>query len=301
MNSIPFYEEIITHRKNFNMVNTDNKKLTDLGLTSLYIELIPLYFTPNYELYYSTDTNHYETNINNYVKDMLSKLHGDFESLLPFTDEEKETFYKKRMNSLKEFNSSSDLSGEDVLLHLNYNANLFINRKLNWSYKGVYNNETLQLINLYIRIKKDITTKIYNLYEASDDFNYLIYNLISLLKIYKNESLLYNKNEKIYYNEIYKILSKELLVLFLGYSKIETILRKTITTTVKNPNEVFYNYKLMDFDIVRIPSLIYDKNTNEFKIEEISNYSCTLERELEDDIELIKKYVPYNKRDKFLI
>lgn len=301
MNSIPFYEEILMHRKSFNMVNSSDVELDNLGLLPLYIGLTPLYFTPSYELYYSTDTNHYETNINNYVKDMLSKLHGDFESLLPFTDEAKEVFYKKRINSLKEFTSSSDLSGEDVLLELNFNANLFISRKLPWSYKGVYNEEILRLINSYVRIKRDICIKIYDLYSMSDDFDFLISNLISLLKIYKNKNLLYNKNEKIYYNEIYKILSKELLVLFLGYSKIETVLRKTITTSVKNPNEVFYNYKLMDFDIIRIPSLIYDKNTNTFRIEETSNYSCGLERELESDIELIKKYVPYDQRDKFLI
>ncbi len=301
MKTMPFYEEVLTGKKSFDMVNSFDEKLLKLGLSSLYIKLTPLYFTPDYKLYYSTDTNHYETNINNYVKDMLLKLTKNFANFLAFSDEDIEVFYRKLINSLKKFTYSYDLCGEYVLNNLNINANLFVNRILSWDYKGIYNDDTLKLINSYIKIKKDIYTKIYNLYSSSLDFNFLINNLISLLNIYKNKNLLYNKNEKIYYNEIYKILSKELLVLFLGYSKIETVKKRTITTTIKNPNEVFYNYKLMDFDVVKIPGLIYDKKSNTFKLEKVDNYSYGLERELENDIELIKKYVPYNERDKFLI
>ena len=47
-----------------------------------------------------------------------------------------------------------------------------------------------------------------------------------------------------------------------GYSKIETTISRTITTSVDNTYEEFFNYLLMDFNIVQIPKLMYDEKIN---------------------------------------
>ena len=49
-----------------------------------------------------------------------------------------------------------------------------------------------------------------------------------------------------------------------GYSKIETTISRTITTSIDNIYEEFFNYLLMDFNIVQIPKLMYDEKNNDF-------------------------------------
>ena len=89
----------------------------------------------------------------------------------------------------------------------------------------------------------------------------------------------------------------DLLVQFMDFDKIETTQYKTITTSKLNVNESFFNYLIMDYDIYQIPKYIIDKQNRSIK-----NIQCDLisnsskERQFEEEIKLIKKYIPIDKR-----
>lgn len=373
--TIPFYDEVLNGEKTFNMVNLNDDNLKKIGIQPLYIKLKPLYFDRDGKLYYSTSDNHYETNINNYIKDALLDAFGlnnslvdkiiyiidnnkiyffdkdsydlykffprikediqkeikkeicleieptdnDFktnyyQNYIDFSDkninfisitlsnkEMIEYYYKKRLENLKEFKNPNELSGKDVLFNLNYNSNLFIDRTIDWNFKGVYNAQTMNLINSYIRIKRYIYRVLYDLSINSKDIHSLFMNLIDTLKIYKYPEILQKNNKVMYYRSIFNFLCSDLLVLFFKFSKIETMRKNTITTNAINPHELFFNYEIRGFNIVRLPQMHYNNKNNSFEIDPLRDYDFSLERELENDINLIKKYVPFDERYKYSI
>lgn len=64
----------------------------------------------------------------------------------------------------------------------------------------------------------------------------MINNLISKLCAYKNYGFL---DEKLKNSKIFKDISNDLLVMMFGYSKIETTISRTITTSIDNIYEEF--------------------------------------------------------------
>ena len=76
--AIPFYDEITFRLKKENIVNSEDEDLKKLGLEQLIIYLTPLFIDPDGKLYCSSNSNHYETIINNHVKDALSFLNNDY-------------------------------------------------------------------------------------------------------------------------------------------------------------------------------------------------------------------------------
>ena len=90
----------------------------------------------------------------------------------------------------------------------------------------------------------------------------------------------------------------DVMVLMLGFDKVERI-RRTITTTKPNINEAFFNYILMDFNIYQIPKLVYNEE-NIFSIQSQNAFIKNgIERECEEEIKIIKKYIPLNERSKY--
>lgn len=130
----------------------------------------------------------------------------------------------------------------------------------------------------------------------------LLYGYIDLMNTFikletyaKNNALDFLKD--IDYNDF--------LVKLVGLDKIENKCFKTITTSRLNINESFFNYKIMNWDIRQIPKYVINKETKKIQLLEQSNYisinSTGKEREYEEEIELIKKKVPYEERYKYLI
>ena len=89
------------------------------------------------------------------------------------------------------------------------------------------------------------------------------------------------------------------VVQLLNFDKIERI-PQTITTARIDINERFYNYLLMDFKIQRCPAVVYNDNLGDFCYFRPNEFVVVgKERELEEEIQLIKKYVPLYERPKY--
>lgn len=94
-------------------------------------------------------------------------------------------------------------------------------------------------------------------------------------------------------------LSRDYLVQLFNYDYVEKIY-KTITTSKKNIYEIFFNYLLMEFNIRQISSVGFNPNINDFGYIEPNCYiEIGTEREYKEEIELIKKYIPYYERYKY--
>ncbi len=90
-------------------------------------------------------------------------------------------------------------------------------------------------------------------------------------------------------------------MIFFGFDKIETQVKKTITTSKPNIYEEFFNLMIMDYEIVQLPKLVFDEDTQKFRWIYPNEFINTgINREFEEEIKLIKKYVPYNERYKYL-
>ena len=106
---------------------------------------------------------------------------------------------------------------------------------------------------------------------------------------------------------LYELLKNknDFLVQMVGFNKIETMLKKTITTSNLNINETFFNYLIMDWSVQQIPRFIVDKNRRKLIKIEPSDFSlannCGLERALKREIQLIKKLVPLNERESYFM
>lgn len=94
----------------------------------------------------------------------------------------------------------------------------------------------------------------------------------------------------------------DFLVHVLGYDKVETCLRRLITTTSNIPHIRFYNYYLMGWNVCKLRKEKFDKNTGMFVIDYADNLSPILmhkERKAEAEIEEISQKVLFKDRDKF--
>lgn len=92
-----------------------------------------------------------------------------------------------------------------------------------------------------------------------------------------------------------------MLVQLIGLDKIETQLPNTITTSKSNIYEEFFNPLVMGYDIVQLPRLIFDAERQQLRWIYPDQFINTgINRECEEEIKLIKKYVSYEERYKYL-
>lgn len=92
----------------------------------------------------------------------------------------------------------------------------------------------------------------------------------------------------------------DFLVYVLGYDKVETCLRRLITTTSPMPHIRFYNYYLMGWNVCKLNRKRFDEEKNIFIVDYADNLSpifMSKDREAEAEIEEIKKKVLFNNRD----
>jgi hypothetical protein len=92
---------------------------------------------------------------------------------------------------------------------------------------------------------------------------------------------------------------KEVFVCYLGYHSVERT-PKTITTSVPNIYETFYNYLLNDFTIFQLPRMVFDENLKTyFETKQNEFFIPDSELRLKDEIQAIKRLVPINQRKKY--
>ena len=92
----------------------------------------------------------------------------------------------------------------------------------------------------------------------------------------------------------------DFLVLLLSFDKVETIMRRCITTINDEPHVRFFNYYLMGWRIDRRNPMKYNYETNNFEYEQRDEWLVSQEdRDAEDEIIEIKKRVLIQDRPLF--
>lgn len=92
----------------------------------------------------------------------------------------------------------------------------------------------------------------------------------------------------------------DFLVMLLHYDKVETVMRKCITTTDLQPHVRFFNYYLMDWSVMKMNAIRYNYKTNEFEYEHIDDWNNSKEeKEAEEEISDIKSKVLIKDRPLF--
>ncbi len=211
-----------------------------------------------------------------------------------------EMFYIRRLSELKIFNDPNEMTCDDVRMALNYNANIYMEHKVPMHFKGVYNVQTMDVINQIRETKIDIYNALYDFAGKTHDMKKSVDDLFIELKKYRNNPNFDTEEDEVW-RRLFPSTWIDLMIQFIGFDKIETQMRKTITTSKNNIYEEFFNYLIMDYNIVQIPRLVFDEDTQSFRWICPNDFITTgINRECENDIKLIKKYVPYDKRDKYL-
>lgn len=92
----------------------------------------------------------------------------------------------------------------------------------------------------------------------------------------------------------------DFLVLLLSFDKIETVMRRCITTTNEQPHIRFYNYYLMDWYIKHLTPMKYNRQTNRFEHDEKEDWLIRYneDRKVAEEIDDIKAKVL--KKDRHL-
>ena len=117
----------------------------------------------------------------------------------------------------------------------------------------------------------------------------------SRIPLWYNFNYQYNR----YINSALLDVLKEVFICYLGYHSVERT-PKTITTSVSNIYETFYNYLLNDFTIFQLPRMIFDENLKTyFQIEQNEFFIPDSELRLKNEIQAIKRLVPINQRGKY--
>lgn len=214
-----------------------------------------------------------------------------------------------KRRTLVPYESTDELDADTLRQWLNCNANVFTSHICSRETTGVYNKETLALINSLLDTKLDI----YNFFAAfskqSKNWQDVIKKLLTKLRVYKEfvkKEIIIHENlfddegmsdEINHWRDMFYKASNDILVQFVGFDKIETQQSKTITTSKPNIYEEFFNLLIMDYNIVQLPKLIFDEKIQGFRwICPNEFINSGINRECEKEIKLIRKYVPYDKR-----
>lgn len=96
-------------------------------------------------------------------------------------------------------------------------------------------------------------------------------------------------------------LCSDFLVQVLGFDKVETVLRRVITTTSREPHVRFYNYYLMDWCIDNRRPIRYNEETGLFEYDKSDEWISMFngDKAVEDEINEIKANVLVKERHYF--
>jgi hypothetical protein len=209
------------------------------------------------------------------------------------------------------------ITAGDVQKYLNYNCLPF--RKFHPDIKDIYNENCKEIVLSIIQSKLEVYNYFIELVKRNQNPTEALLNYPDkLMEKYKNilseQINRYNtRNEEIglpingYYNGKLEFLKnycfiQDFVVQAMNFDKIESMLQKTITTSKDNIYETFFNYLIMDFNLYQINSIRYNDNTGKFEVFDKNEFIQTgQEKELQREVELIKKLVPYKDRRNYFI
>ena len=222
-----------------------------------------------------------------------------------------ELMISSKNQELSPYKNASELNAHDIRNWLNYNANIFMDFKCSWDTTGVYNEETKNFINSILQTKLDIYNFFHRFSKQANDWQKVVKELLISFNVYtefvKKEcddpfnSFCDNYAERSYWDAMFMKASFDMLIQFIGFDKVETQLSKTITTSKSNVYEEFFNLLIMEYNVVQLPRLVFDEETQHFRwIYPNEFINSGINRECENEIKLIKKYIPYEKRYLYL-
>lgn len=170
----------------------------------------------------------------------------------------------------------------------------------------------MELINSLLETKLDIYNFFNSFSKQAKDWQNTVKKLLMEFHVYSEfaKKEIINENpfdndgifdEREHWDIMFHKASFDMLVQFIGFDKIETQLPKTITTSKPNIYEEFFNPLIMGYDIVQLPRLIFDEESQQFRWISTNEFANSgINRECENEIKLIKKYIPYEKRHLYL-
>lgn len=101
-------------------------------------------------------------------------------------------------------------------------------------------------------------------------------------------------------NYRYRDMFSDFLVFVLGFDKVETAMRRAITTTTSMTHVRFFNYYLMDYYIKRFPKMKYNSQSGLFEKDTFLQFKdYSEERKAIDEIKEIKSKVLLKDRHLF--
>lgn len=101
-----------------------------------------------------------------------------------------------------------------------------------------------------------------------------------------------------YWSRVLLSYFKDTLIQYLGYDSVETMTSRTIVTSYPNIHERFYNYLLLDFQIIQVARMFWDEKEKMYK-PILFVVETEKEENLKKEIEAIKKLVRRDERLKY--
>ncbi len=283
-----FDENILNKDKQFNLCSNDSYK-EELRI------LNPSYINECGSIYYDGN-NHSDNDILYYTNNKLS---------LFIKEENKKSLFENEIQTIDKplilkINDHNLLKPLDVHKYFHIYSTIKDNDLM-------FSKDALMLCKSIEQTKQQINKKINYLLSKTNDKKQLLINLLSTFNInvnninYTSPYIPFVSEDINNIDEVIKKIVVDTLVLYIGLDKIESSKEKTITTTKNNIYETYFNYILMDFDIVKLKRLLYDENTNDFYYEHNNTFINRNEVKYEEEIKLIKKSVPLKDRHNFFI
>ena len=160
---------------------------------------------------------------------------------------------------------------------------------------------SLKLYNYFLKAYQSSLTKMWNngidVVELDDTTGY---HPIFEYAYWGNDYSLDEYKSRFLSNEDKYSILKSILIQACDIDSLEGSVPNTIYTSKNNIYETFYNYYLMDFDIVTIPKKVFDQTSQRFiDYEQNSFFVSDKEIRLKEEIKSIKRLVPLEDRPKY--
>lgn len=266
-----FKEKIINIINHLEIIEEDIKKLIFKIDPDEYITYkFPnaFFITPNGYLYNSGGEKGHKVNnfINNYIR-IVNCFNNNYSLEFDLINENESSNNKNYINEF-EFGKG--------WLNCGYKPITIYTKEINYAEKInkiIMNNRELFKNFKLLDTERSYQTKLVELLKGFYDAEFHFFN-------YFNNN--FKENPKEEYQELKNIIGNiglydeivEILVRCIGFSKIESQVSKTITTTSLKPVTDFYNYLINGYDVVIIPKIINENSKiKEFNLNEIPIYT----------------------------
>lgn len=284
----------------FNLTNDEYKLICDyFGKELKYNDIV------------KSDSFHEDNTFFLYEKSRMNQVQR---FVINYNTKEELEIRKKGLLNIKNDITNNGLLASDVHNFLNYNCLSFSDYAKYSNTTNLYSKNCEKLILAIIESKIQVYSYFIEILK-SDEYGITLLNSLENhpMKDYWKSKYDHKKAEEknpiglpiINYDDKLEFLKdsyciQDFAVQTLGFDKVETQSSRTITTSKESIYEPFFNYLIMDYSINQIPKIKYNNYKNTFEVinrNEFVEYSS--ERELEEEIQLIKKYIPYNKRNQY--